>query len=289
MIASDYLSCASLVETYAAAYARALRQKMVEEIASLGTHAELGMDLVRQIFAYIPAPAASMLCQAWAESNVSNGLLTPETARALGADLNAPSPGDATLLPPLRSPLDPFIVERARLLVDQRGMRGANIVLRALDAFCPGGRMPTVGDRLACIGLRELVDEHTGGWFVREYVNRRIYDPVVSRLCNELLPPGAQPRPGTPSTVAHLLAGPGCGKTTACSLLLARMAALGYSPGSLVYNTETNVLKDAFNRTNGYATNDRNAPGKTVASFNYGTYGGVGQLTRPAELPLRGA
>jgi hypothetical protein len=83
LVAADYLACDELVAAYAAAYAQTLRAKSVHDIVAAGAHAELGMDLVRLIFSHIPAPAASMLCDAWASSTASHGLLTPETARAL--------------------------------------------------------------------------------------------------------------------------------------------------------------------------------------------------------------
>jgi hypothetical protein len=108
--------------------------------------------------------------------------------------------------------LDAYVVERARQqLTAQRGMAGANIVHRALDAFCPGGRVQFADDRPACIELRQLVDEaFCGGqgasWFVREYLTRRVHDPIASRLFDSLrkAEPGNAPPNGAPSIVAHL-------------------------------------------------------------------------------------
>jgi hypothetical protein len=105
LVASDYLSCDELVSAYAAAYAQTLRAKSVHDIVAAGSHAELGMDLVRLIFAHMPAPAASMLCDAWASSTVCHGLLTPETARVLGAEVAVAAPADLVSFPPLRSPV----------------------------------------------------------------------------------------------------------------------------------------------------------------------------------------
>jgi hypothetical protein len=112
--------------------------------------------------------------------------------------------------------LDAYVIERARQLAAQRGMAGANIVHRALDAFCPGGRVQFADDRQACIELRQLVDEaFCGGqgasWFVREYVTRRVHDPIASRLFESLRDPSNAPAIGGPATVAHLPGGPGEG------------------------------------------------------------------------------
>jgi hypothetical protein len=63
------------------------------------------MDLVRLIFAHIPLPAASMLCEAWAASTVCHGLLTPESARVLGTEIAVAAPADLVAFPPLRSPV----------------------------------------------------------------------------------------------------------------------------------------------------------------------------------------
>ena len=104
-------------------------------------------------------------------------------------------------------------------------------------------------------------------WFVRDYVTARVFDPAVASLRAALLAPAAN----RPATVAHLLAGPGCGKTTLCSLLRSRMLSAGYGAGALCYYTDTKVLKDAFNRDTGFGPDEKNAPGKTVASFNWRT------------------
>jgi hypothetical protein len=109
-----------------------------------------------------------------------------------------------------------YVVERARQLIAQQGTNGANIVHRALDAFCPGGRVLFAADRPAGIELRQLVDEaFCGGqgasWFVREYVTHRVHDPIASRLFEALRAPGSAPRIGGPSIIAHLPGGPGKG------------------------------------------------------------------------------
>jgi hypothetical protein len=105
LVAADYLACDELVTTYASAYAQTLRSKSVHDIVAAGGHAELGMDLVRLIFAHIPLPAASMLCEAWAASTVCHGLLTPESARVLGTEIAVAAPADLVAFPPLRSPV----------------------------------------------------------------------------------------------------------------------------------------------------------------------------------------
>ena len=63
------------------------------------------------------------------------------------------------------------------------------------------------------------------------------------------------------------------------------MLSAGYGAGALCYYTDTKVLKDAFNRDTGFGPDEKNAPGKTVASFNWRTYKEWGRLWGGGALP----
>jgi hypothetical protein len=284
MLAADELAAEDLVGRFVGAVADSIRGKTVEQVKALFAGvSELTEDLVHKVLDRMPLSAAVMLCEEWVARSAAGGGAAFMDAGTASRKACALALDAQRAVQPfaLQTPVTEEHVRAAEALIAEHGARGADCVHRALEAFAdaPGGRVLRASDLRHCIRIRAAADAQLGPWMVASYAASRDQAPAVNSVVS-----AARERV---RRVVHIEGPSGSGKTEVSTSIYANVARTVHgrlleerkrkrppATANVLYLTNTNILKDTWNKDVGVPEADRapTKPGRSVKSFIYEVY-----------------